>query len=309
MIRVGVLRGGTSNRYDESLRTGAYVLKQLPRDMYEPIDIFVDRGGVWHLGGAPVSYDKLRHRVDIIWNALHGFYGEDGRVQQLLENLAIPYTGAGPLASSMTMNKKIAKDTLAGLGIKTPRGMYIESWGGGDREETVESVAQNIAQQFSPPWIVEAISRGQTNGPMRAKTRDELVAVLFQMFDLSIPILIEEAVLGTEVSVVASSGFRSESVYTFLPEHREEGRARVRAPASDELQLLAKKIHEHFDLGKYSRTEAVVTPKGTIYVLGVDTVPALYSESKVHDMFASTGVTFREFAKHMIEGVFIPKGK
>jgi len=90
MIRVGVLRGGTGTKYDASLATGAYVLKHLPRDLYEPVDIFIDRAGQWHVGGVPVSHDKLQRRIDVVWNALHGFYGEDGKAAQLLENLGIP---------------------------------------------------------------------------------------------------------------------------------------------------------------------------------------------------------------------------
>ena len=55
MIRVGVLRGGTSKEYEQSLKAGAYVLKRLPKDAYEPLDIYIDREGVWHLGGLPMS--------------------------------------------------------------------------------------------------------------------------------------------------------------------------------------------------------------------------------------------------------------
>ena len=73
MIRVGVLRGGTGNQYEQSLATGAYVLKHQPKDTYEVSDIFLDRDGVWHFNGAPLDYEKLMRRVDVIWNALHGF--------------------------------------------------------------------------------------------------------------------------------------------------------------------------------------------------------------------------------------------
>ena len=301
MIRVGVLRGGSSNQYEQSLATGAYVLRHLPRDRYEPIDIFLDRDGVWHLGGKPLSQEKLKMRVDVVWNALHGFYGEDGKVQQLLESLGIPYTGAGPLSSAIAMNKKLAKGHLAKLGIKTPRGVYIEAWGKGEREETVAGVTAAVSKKFSPPWVVEPISRGQANGAMRAKTRDELSALLLHMFDLDIPVLIEEEVLGKEVSVIAASGFRGQPVYTFIPAGKGDTHVRMPKGQSETLQKIAQAVHLGLALAPYSRTTATVTLKGHMYVTGVETMPALHEDSDLHRSLMAVGSSFDEFARHMIE--------
>ena len=301
MIRIGVLRGGTSARYTDSLGSGAFVLRSLPRDKYEPVDVFVDPDGVWHIGGKPVSYDMLRHRVDVLWNALHGFYGEDGKVQQMLESLGIPYVGSGPLASSIAMNKKLSKESLATVGIETPRGMYIESWGDGDRDETVATVVSTIARKFSPPWIVEPISRARAAGAVHPATRDELTLVLSDMFDLRIPVSVEEAVFGRELSVVAVRGFREEPIYTFPARYIDDPEARVTHAASEEIQELAKKIHNALHLGHYSRLEAIVTPKGKVCVTAVETMPNTGPVSDLHHALASTGVSFREFAEHLIE--------
>jgi D-alanine-D-alanine ligase len=301
MIRVGVLRGGASNKYDESLATGAYVLKNLPRDRYEPVDIFVDRAGDWHLGGVTVTEDKLKLRVDMIWNALHGFYGEDGKVQQTLESLGIPYLGSDPLASAVTMNKKLSKDYLSKRGIKTPRGVYVEDWGDGGREESVTEVVHNVSKKLSPPWIVEPISRPQGDGASRAKTRDELTAILLHMIDADIPVLIEEAVIGKEVSVDTVSGFRGKHDYTFLPVVKNNSGMRVKKDESIALQKTARDVHKAFGLGHYSRIDTVVTPKGHVYVLSVDTVPRLHEQSDLHHSLREVGSSFDEFARHIIE--------
>jgi D-alanine-D-alanine ligase len=299
MIRVGVLRGGTGNKYDESISTGAYVLKNLSRDRYEPIDIFVDRKGVWHLDGVPLSSNKLKMRVDVIWNALNGFYGADGKSQQAIENLGIPYTGSGPLASAVAMNKKLSKDYLSKRGIKTPHGVYVEDWG--DREEIVKEVVHNVAKKLSPPWMIEPISRPRGDGAMRANTRDELTAVLLNMFDADIPVLVEEAVLGKEVSVDVVNGFRGKEIYTFLPVVKNDLRAKIKKDESEELQKIVCDVHKSLGLSHYSCVQAVITPKGNIYVLGADTVPELHEDSSLHHSFESVGVTFDEFAKHMIK--------
>ncbi len=299
MIRVGVIRGGTGHHYEQSLASGAFVLGNLPRDMYAPIDIFIDREGIWHMEGRPLDPAKLKHRVDVVWNALHGFYGEDGKLLQQLENLGVPYTGSGPLSSAIVMNKKLLNERLAELGVQVPRGIYIESWGEGDRAEAVSEVVRTVATKFSPPWNIEPISRGHLGKPITAQTRDELAAVLFEMFDVGMPVHIGEVVRGREVSVVSLAGFRGNPTYTFLPQ--EEGS--TRSSANRDLETLARKIHKGLGLGSYSRIETVITPKGIIHLLRIETVPALHGDSDLHHALASTGATFAEFARHMIVGV------
>lgn len=109
-IRVGVIRGGPSSEYGVSLKTGSEVLKYLSTDKYLPIDILIDRQGKWHWWGLPTTPDKIASRVDLVFNALHGEYGEDGEVQSILDDLGIPYSGSGQLASALGMNKAMAKN-------------------------------------------------------------------------------------------------------------------------------------------------------------------------------------------------------
>lgn len=300
MIRVGVVRGGTGNQYAESLATGAFVLKNLPRDRYEVLDIFLDREGVWHLSGRVLSPERLKLRVDVIWNALHGFYGEDGKLQQFLDALGVPYIGSGALSSAVSQNGKLLKGHLQKAGIRTPRGVYIESWGEGEREQLAREAVKNISAQFSPPWLVEPISRGQANGAMRANTRDELFAVLLRLCELDIPALVEEAVLGTEASVVAVRGFRKQPLYTFLPVRGGGRLVRLKKNESDAMQKIARDTHAALGLGSYSRMRAVVTPRGHVYVLGIETVPALHADSDVHHAMETLGVSFGELAEHLI---------
>lgn len=299
MIRVGVLRGGTHEGYGESLASGAFVLKNLPRDRYEPVDIFVDTEGVWHLGGKPVSHEKLRGRIDVAWNALNGFYGADGKVEQLLESLFIPHVGSGALSSAIAMHSKFLKDHLSDKGVRTPRGIYIESWGEGPRDETVAAVVAQIARDFSPPWLVAPISRGVMKEPIRVMTRDELSATLLEMRDLSIPVSIEEEVLGRKASVVCSAGFRGKETYTFLPEGAAAGKT-WHGAESEAVQNAARAAHEALMLGPYSRIEAVFTPRGHVYVTAVETVPSFAPESGMHASLEGVGATFAEFADHLL---------
>ena len=123
-IRVGVLRGGPSLEHEVSLKTGESVLRNLP-EKYSAKDIFISKDGEWHLDGRPVHHERIFRHIDVIFNALHGEYGEDGKVQQLLEAFGVPYTGSGVMASALGMNKILARRAFKGAGLKVPSGFEI----------------------------------------------------------------------------------------------------------------------------------------------------------------------------------------
>src|SRR5690242_7505381 len=77
-LRIGVIRGGPSTEYKESLLTGEYVLSHL-RETHKPFDIFISKDGTWHMQGVPRTPDRVLKHTDVVWNALHGEYGEDGK--------------------------------------------------------------------------------------------------------------------------------------------------------------------------------------------------------------------------------------
>jgi len=124
MLKVGVIRGGISSKYQDSLETGKNILFHLRqdkfKDKYKAVDILIDRNGLWHLKGLPTNMEKIFHSVDVIFNALHGGYGQDGKIQQILEQWQIPYTGSSPFASAMARHRTLAKERLHQTGIKVP---------------------------------------------------------------------------------------------------------------------------------------------------------------------------------------------
>src|SRR5688500_17488429 len=110
-IKVAVLRGGPSGAYQDSLRTGSYVLsllREMP-EQYEPFDVFISRDGEWHRAGLVDEPHRILARADLVWNALHGDYGESGEVQKVLQDLQLPFTGSGMAASAFAHNKEMAK--------------------------------------------------------------------------------------------------------------------------------------------------------------------------------------------------------
>lgn len=300
MIRVGVVRGGTGNHYEESLASGAFLISNLPKNLYQVIDIFIDKNGVWHIGGLPTRHETLKSKVDVVWNALHGFYGEDGKLTQLLENMGIPHTGSNMLSSAILSNYKLAKEHFLNLGIKTQNAIYVEDWGDGDIEESVLSVTKKVFSKYSPPWKVVPISKIYGHEGDICKTQVELARLLEEMCKNKIPTMIEEVVFGTEAEVIVAPGFRKQDEYAFLPVDSNSYQNKLKKEEKNRIAEIARKIHADLHLGGYSKAKVCITKKGEVYLCGVDTIPEMHEKSLIHHCFDQVGSSFEEFAEHMI---------
>lgn len=313
--RVGVLRGGPSSEYEVSLKSGASVLKHLP-EMYSPVDIFIDRRGTWHLHGMPREPHRALAQVDVVFNALHGEYGEDGGVQELLDTHAIPYTGSGRFASAMAMNKAAAKGMLAAHGIKTPYYRLLR------REENVSvpRLASALHRSFPQPCIVKPLAKGSSVGTAVAGTLSEMIDALDNGFAVSDVLLIEEFLRGREATCAVVDNFRGERHYALLPIEiippqespffdyyaKYSGKTREICPGNfsqkekDELQELSKRIHTALGLRHYSRSDFIVHPRRGIYFLEVNTLPGLTEESLLPKALSAVGCSLPQFLEHII---------
>ncbi len=327
MLKVGVIRGGISTEYEVSLNTGANVLSHLRsgkmKKNYKPIDILIDKNGVWHMRGLPVSMEKVFDSVDIIFNALHGDYGEDGKVQQVLEQWKIPYTGSGPFASAVGYNKALSKERFNSLGIKTPKHMlfpvYQEDFDGSHEEYALNS-AKKVLERISPPWIVKPMSGGSSMGMHICKTFDDLIRAFNDGVNQKVAVLVEEFIEGKEATVGVVENFRGKNLYTLPPieirvpknkdffdfESKYNGQSQEICPGNftngekKELERLASLIHKGLDLRHYSRSDFIVNPRKGIYALEVNTLPGLTDESLMPKALKAVGASVPEFLEHII---------
>jgi len=326
MIKVGVIRGGTSNLYDLSLKNGSSILSYLRGEnlsqKYIPIDILIDKDGTWHINGKPVSMEDIFHSVDVIFNALHGDFGEDGKVQQMLDQWKIPYTGSGAFASALGYNKVLAIEQFSRLGIKTPNYLVVPKYDSydGDLEEYGAAVAKQIHDKLVPPWIVKPLSGGSSVGMKMCRTYIELISAFMEGVNKESDVLVEELIEGKEATVGVINNFRDKKVYV-LPS------IEIRIPASKtffdfeakytgvseeicpgnfsvqekaELSKLAELIHEGLSLDHYSRSDFIIHPKRGIYALEVNTLPGLTNESLIPKMLNSVGASVPQFIDHIL---------
>ena len=286
---VAVLRGGPSSEYDVSLKTGASVLEALDKEKYEPRDIFISRGGDWHLHGVGVAPEQALFGADVAFNAMHGHYGEDGQVQRLLDQLGVAYTGSDALASATAFNKQRTKEAVQKLGVKVAHGIVVDDSG------NIEGLAHQLFRTFPHPAIVKPVIGGSSVGTTIANDFHTLQYALEQAFGVSDQVLVEEFIKGREASVGVINDFRNEKTYALLPTPHET----LSKQEKSDLIAIAKKVHDGLGLNHYSESDFILS-KRVIYFLEVNTLPILTKESSLARALQSVGAKLSDFLDHVI---------
>lgn len=312
-IRVGVLRGGPSNEYEVSLKTGANIIKSLP-EKYSPVDVFIDKKGIWHINGVAYEPRDVFKKIDVAFNALHGEYGEDGKVQKILDAFSIPYTGSKSLPSAIGMNKALAKNIFKSHGIKTPY-HNVES-----KNEDVDDIAVRLFGTFPMPAVVKPIASGSSVGVSIAFNFQGLKDALSKAFLYSDTVLVEEFIKGREATCGVIDEFRGKDYYSLLPveiikpeksdffdyDAKYCGGSQEICPGNfsqnekKDIQDLAIATHRALGLRHYSRSDFIISPRRGIFILEVNTLPGLTSESLLPKSLNAVGCSLPDFLDHLI---------
>ena len=302
-IRVGVLRGGPSPEYDISLQSGAEVLKNLS-ETYSPIDIFISRDGDWHVNGFSRSPEKILPHVDVIWNALHGSYGEDGKVQQLLQTYNIPFTGSRSLSSALGMNKNVSKALFQYHGLKTPEYTVVHP-----HNNSFTSLIE-LFHSFPQPSIIKPLSGGSSISVTLARDFNTFRDGIESVFKRGGSVLIEEYIPGMEVSCVVIEGADGDTLYSMFPVGPKQKEvvtesfpvcpAPLSPSESEAIQQLALSVHKHFGLRHYSIIDAIIHPSRGIFLLEVNTLPGTTEQSLLPASLKAVGISMSEFIDHVL---------
>src|SRR3990167_2609382 len=305
MIRVGVIRGGVSPEYEISLQTGGRVLQTLAEKLsskYKPVDILIDRDGLWHVGGLPASLPRIQHGADVFFNALHGEYGEDSKLQQLFTRLVFK-----PPRHEYVFSYKTAGTAPAVDGASEPLEKYLER------------SAYKVFQKLPPPWVVKPVSGGSSIGISVCHNFAELVVALWKGMEIGGDVIVEEFIEGKEASVGVLENFRGKNFYAlpaleirkpsktcFSLEMKSGGQCRYCYPGALglaerlALQNTGARIHADLGLRHYSRADFIVHPRRGIYILEINTLPGLTNHSLVPHALAEIGCPFYEFLDHIL---------
>jgi D-alanine-D-alanine ligase len=310
-LRVGVVRGGPSSEYAVSLATGGAVLQNLSKELFDTQDIFISKEGEWHVLGIPQNETDALRGIDVVFNALHGTYGENGGFQSIVERLRLPYTGPRALSGALALAKPKTRNFLERQKILMPRGHVV--YRGGDIQKT----AQMAFKFFAPPWVVKPVNEGSSHGVRVAYAVPELIMALEELFASRESALIEEYVRGEEVSVTLVEGKNGE-LYALPPVRINRDGALfthenkcincghdLEIPFSknviDEVKTIARRAHSLLALRHYTRLDFIITPAGRVYLLEVNAAPSLGEHTPTAQALYGGNTNFSEFLEHIID--------
>lgn len=302
--KIVVVMGGTSSEAEVSRRTGAAIYNALIEKGYNAVKM--------ELNPPTFADDIQKEKPAIVFNALHGKFGEDGLLQGTLDMLNIPYTGSGVLAAALTMDKGMTKRVLVSENIRTPRGKIYY------RFQNKPELSENILKEFSLPFVVKATDQGSSIGVYIVEKAEDVKNAVDECFKLSNTVLVEEFIDGKELTVALwgndekvdafpiieittlSGKYDYESKYTvgasthIIP-------ARISEKVANEVVKLAKKTFNVTSCAGVARVDFMLSKDDTPYVIEVNSVPGMTETSLVPDAARAMGVEFGELCEKILE--------
>ncbi len=299
MTRVAVLYGGISAERDVSLSSGKQVVGALRSAGFDvtPIEVGPDLRAV---------LAALYPAPDVVFNALHGRFGEDGAIQGVLDWLGLPYTHSGVRASALAMDKAAAKAIFASAGLPVAHGRVVG----------IADIADS--DPLPRPYVVKPLNEGSSVGVSIIREGDNRRAAVVETWRFGPNAMVEEYVPGRELTV-GVMGDRPLAVTEIAPSHNfydyeskyADGGSRHVVPAQVHPDAYAKALDvalaAHKALGCRGATRAdfryddTQGEPGRLVLLEVNTQPGLTPTSLLPEQAAHLGMSFPQLCAWMVE--------
>jgi D-alanine-D-alanine ligase len=340
VLNIVVLAGGLSTERDVSLSTGSMVCRALRELGHRALllDVYLGlefKGPPAGLFKGPESTDEILkipdagpdlaavralrkdgsasffgpgvlgicNAADMVFIALHGICGEDGRLQAALELSGIPYTGTGSLGSALAMNKDMAKRLLSFAGVPTAR------WACAGPGDDPAAAAAGIGL----PCVVKPLSGGSSIGVFIPETAQALKESLDEALKYDEAVMIEEYIKGREFSVGILGGealpvieiIPHEGFYDYKNKYQtgftdEICPARLTEEQTLEVQRLALRAHGALMLGSYSRIDFILDESGGFVCLEANTLPGMTPTSLLPQEAKAAGISYNELCRRLV---------
>ncbi len=293
---VGIIRGGKGENYETSLKKGGDIIAYLNQHLshkYKPVDILIDRDGVWHVNGLPIKPADLKHKINVAWNTAHPEHSRD------LENLLIPHVGNSQFSEALGRSREMLRYHMKKLGVKMPRTMILPQYQedfDGPRERYSIKKAKEVHQKFHAPWIIKSLNPDKTMGIHVAKTFPALVDGIEDGLNHNQSMTVEEFVDGIPTSVHSVPDFRGADIYIFPPKN-------LTGEKKEKLMSLVKDLHHHLGVKNYLKSDFIMHPRLGAYLTNVEFSPDLKHGSHFCDSCESVGAKAHHVVEHILERV------
>lgn len=342
-INLGLVFGGRSAEHEISILSAASVYKVIDREKYNVIPAAITLNGEWLEPGASREilaekpkqvpqgefkpgiegiFDFFRRDLDVVFPLLHGPFGEDGRIQGMLEMFSVPYVGCGVLGSALAMDKGVSKQVLSAAGLPQARYMIFTAQEIKKvlKKETAE-LAARVEKEAGFPCFIKPANMGSSIGISRVKNASELAAGLKLALKYDNKLVIEEEIKGREIEcsvlgntepeaslpgeiIPAADYYDFESKYedqateldypASLPEEKTK---KVRSLAVDAFQLLNCK--------GLARVDFFLREKDRKFILNeVNTIPGFTQYSMYPVLWEITGLKYGDLIDKLVNLAF-----
>ncbi len=335
LIKIAIIFGGCSEEHSISVKSAQEVAKSLDPGKYQPFYIGITRDGVWNLCDRPdadwengnchsaiLSPDRSIHgllileqgqyktiHLDMVFPVLHGKLGEDGAMQGLLELSGIPYVGCDIQSSALCMDKSMAYIVARNAGIATPDFRTITA------NEDID------AEQLAYPLFVKPARSGSSFGVSKVCCKEELHCALETAKQYDTKILIEEAIIGSEVGCAVLGNDNDLIVgevdqiclsHGFFRIHQEKKPengsenstvvvpADISAEARFRVQETAKVVYHAMGCRGLARVDLFLREDGHVILNEVNTLPGMTSYSRYPRMMAADDLSLAEVIDRIV---------
>lgn len=329
-LKIAVLLGGTSSERDVSIASAAQVVPALRARGHEvwavdtaqgllsptqETQLFSRKVGTDPFDGLVLGSDpknnslnllsflqapQLAH-IDVWFIALHGGFGEDGRMQALLELTGIPYTGSGVVGSAMAMDKDITKRLLVAAGVATPEWLMAPV------------TAEQVSKTLGWPVIVKPSKQGSTVGLTLVREPAQLAPAITEALRHDDEVMVECfvsgreltcPVLGDEALAVGEIKLNKGEIFDYAAKYQPGGAeeifpAKLGSDPYGKVQDMALCAHQALKLRGYSRSDFRLDTQGRLWCLEVNTLPGLTSTSLLPQAAAVEGLSFGELVERI----------
>lgn len=294
-MKIGVIMGGTSSEREVSLLTGKEMIENLDKTKHEIVAIDIN--------SRKELIEKVqKENIDFALLALHGRFGEDGGAQAILEGLNIPYSGSGMVASSLCMDKDIAKRLMRTEGINTSRWMTIKKH---------QEVDYNFIEEMGYPVVVKPVSGGSSIGTYIVRNNEEVMDAILKAFDYDEEVLVEKYIDGTEITCCILDGELLPAIlikpnaefFDYKSKYLDGGSQETIISLDSKLQAKVEKLCRScwnlFKCQIYARIDIIIKDDDP-FVLEINTLPGMTKNSLFPKSAAAVNMSFQELLDEII---------
>jgi len=304
MQRILVLFGGTSSEREVSLKSGQAVADGL-REIGHIVETH------------DLQQDSLAHldlsEYTFVFNALHGGYGENGGLQRELDRAGVTYSGSGPIACRLAMDKELTKAQF--LARRVPTAPYTVI----SKSDSAARIKRSV-NRLGLPLVIKPVNEGSSVGVSIVKSAAEVKKAVEEAFQFGERVMLEQYIAGREFTV-AIIGARAYPVieiaparefYDYAAKYTDGGTRYILTPELSDLQAKlaqyhAKRAYNSLRCHGYGRVDLMLDADGEFHVLEVNTLPGMTARSLLPQAAAQAGLGFEEALQAMIDASCAPR--